>query len=182
MKQKILIVDDQPNILKLLAYNVKKLGYDVLTATNGEECLELVENQKFSAVLLDIQMPGMGGLDALQEIKEIDTTLPVIMITALDDITTAVKAIKNGAYEYLTKPVDFEKLDIELKNAIEFHSLKLQVSNLKQKLNESDLFTNIIGQSNELKDVFNIASKVINSDVSVLIIGERGHRGRTAYY
>jgi len=174
MKKTVLIVDDQPNIRKLISYNVERLGYTSLTANDGRQCLDILAKEKCNAVLLDIQMPVMDGMEALAEIKKKYPDIPVIMVTALSDVEHAVQAVKLGAYEYLTKPVDFERLDTVLKNATELHSLRHQVTGLKQQLHSSELFTNIIGQSNVLKKVFHLADRVLNSDASVLIIGESG--------
>jgi len=173
-KQAILVVDDQPNIRKLVSYNVEKMGYRTDTASDGEECLEKLASDDFAAVLLDVQMPHMSGLEALEEIRVHFPRVSVIMITALADVTFAVQAVKLGAYEYHTKPVDFDRLRIDLRNAIERHTLKEEVSHLKQALKTNELFSNILGQSDAMTQVFQIADRVVNSDASVLIIGESG--------
>jgi len=173
-KQNVLVVDDQPNIRKLVSYNVEKMGYETDTANDGYHCIEMMKMSKYAAVLLDIQMPDKGGIETLKEIKRDFPDVSVIMVTALSDVTLAVQAVKLGAFEYITKPVDFDRLETELRNAIEQHSLKKVVSNLKQELNNSQLFTNMIGQSKAMSDVFNLTDRVLNSDASVLIIGESG--------
>jgi len=174
MNKHILVVDDQPNIRKLVSYNLEQLGYKTDTADNGRDCLEMLLNKHYAAVLLDIQMPVMDGMETLEKIKEKYTKLPVIMVTAMNDVSLAVKAVKLGAQDYLTKPIDFDRLETELKNAIEIHSLRHQVTDLKQQLHSSELFTNIIGQSKAITNVFQLADRVLNSDASVLIIGESG--------
>ncbi len=174
INQHVLVVDDQPNIRKLVSYNVEKMGYETDTANDGYHCIEMMKMQKYAAVLLDIQMPDKGGIETLTEIKRDFPEVSVIMVTALSDVTLAVQAVKLGAFEYITKPVDFDRLETELRNAIEQHSLKKTVSNLKQELKANELFTNIIGQSPAMSEVFSLADRVINSDASVLIIGESG--------
>lgn len=173
-KQAILVVDDQPNIRKLVSYNVEKMGYLTETAGDGVECLEKLEQGEYAAVLLDIQMPRKSGLEVLEEMRTNYPGVSVIMITAMADVSLAVQAVKLGAYEYITKPVDFERLEIDLRNAIERHSLKTEVAQLKQTIKTNELFSNILGQSQAMTEVFQIADRVLNSDASVLIIGESG--------
>lgn len=174
MNKAVLVVDDQPNIRKLVSYNVEKMGYDVDTANDGYHCLELLKMCNYVAVLLDINMPDMGGLETLKIIRRDYPHISVIMVTAQIDVTLAVQAVKLGAYEYVTKPVDFDRLETELRNAIEMNSLREQVTDLKDQLQTSDLFANIIGESKAITDVFQLADRVLNSDASILIIGESG--------
>lgn len=174
MKHSILIVDDQPNIRKLVSYNVENMGYDVDSAESGDKALEAIKEKNYSAVLLDIQMPGMDGIQTLKVIKEIQPQVSVIMVTAQKELSLAVKSVKLGAFEYLTKPIDFDRLETELKNAIEVSDLKFQVKALKSEIQSNQLFDNIIGKSDAMADVFNLADRVLNSDASVLIIGESG--------
>jgi len=174
MKKAVLVVDDQPNIRGLISYNVEKMGFRADTANDGEQCLKLLKSREYVAVLLDIQMPKKDGIETLKEIKENYPNISVIMVTAQKDLNLAVKAVKLGAYEYLTKPIDFDRLQTELKNAIDFHALKTEVKELKREIQSNTLFTNIIGQSEAINDVFKMADRVLNSDASVLIIGESG--------
>lgn len=170
----VLVVDDQPNIRKLVSYNVEKMGYDTDTANDGYHCIEMMKMGRYDAVLLDIQMPDKDGMETLREIKRDFPDVSVIMVTAQKDVSLAVQAIKLGAYEYITKPIDFDRLETDLRNAIEAKSLKQQVTNLKNELKSNQLFTDIIGQSPAMKEVFQIADRVLHSDASVLIIGESG--------
>lgn len=174
MKNNILIADDHPNILKLLSYNIEIMGYEAVTVNNGEECLQKLKEDGFHAVLLDIDMPKKDGMQTLKEILKEYPYLPVIMITASHDVPTAVKAIKSGAYEYITKPVDFERLEVVLKNALDIYSLRDEIMHLQGQLRTSELFTNIIGQSEQLRRVFQLAGRMLHTDVNVIIIGESG--------
>lgn len=174
MKKSVLIVDDQPNIRKLILYNVENMGYLADTANDGVQCLVKMSEKEYEAVLLDIQMPNKGGIDTLKDIRERYPETSVIMVTALNDVRMAVLAVKLGAFEYITKPLDFDRLETELKNAIEVNSLRYQVNDLKEQLKDSELFTNMVGQSKALTDVFDLADRVVNSDAAVLIIGESG--------
>lgn len=174
MKKSILIVDDQANILKLLSFRIEQLGFIADTANNGYACMNILKQKEYAVVLMDIQMPVKDGITTLVEIKENYPNLPVIMVTAQDDISQAVKAVKLGAFEYLTKPVDFDRLETEIANAVELGSLRTQVSSLKKQLHSSELFSNIIGKSKAITDVFKLADFVLQSDVNILIIGESG--------
>jgi len=173
-RQSVLVVDDQPNIRKLVSYNVEKMGYETDTANDGYHCIEMMKMGRYDAVLLDIQMPDKDGMETLKEIRRDFPEVSVIMVTALPDVSLAVQAVKLGAYEYITKPIDFDRLETDLRNAIEAKSLRQQVSDLKNELKSNQLFTDIIGQSPAMEEVFQLADRVLNSDASVLIIGESG--------
>jgi two-component system response regulator AtoC len=170
---KVLIADDEPSILKLHEHMVKELGYIPVLAANGNQCLENL-SPDIKALLLDIKMPGKDGIEVLQQVKESFPTLPVIMISALHDIDTAVKAIKIGAYDYLTKPVDFERLKTVLRNALDLSALKEQVDNLQDNLRQSELFSGIVGKSEKVNEIFDLVTRVLETDINVMIIGESG--------
>lgn len=176
MKQKprVLIVDDHENIRRIMSYNVEKMGYEVESAGDGLECLEQLANGNFAAVLLDVSMPKMSGMEALKVIHEKYSDTSVIMVTAMSDVSLAVQAVKLGAYEYITKPVDFDRLETDLRNAIKLHSLKEEVVHLRNEVQTNTLFTSIIGQSDAMNSVFSMANKILNISANVLIIGESG--------
>lgn len=173
-KQAVLVVDDHENIRKIMSYNVEKMGYEVDSASDGLQCLEKLESGDFAAVLMDVSMPNMNGMDALKVINEKYSDTSVIMVTAMSDVSLAVQAVKLGAYEYVTKPVDFDRLETDLRNAIKLQSLREEVKHLKNEIQTNALFTNIIGQSDAMSGVFNMANKILNVSANVLIIGESG--------
>ncbi len=143
-------------------------------ARDGIECLQEYKENEVNAILLDIQMPKKNGLQVLDELKKTGCNVPIIMVTANNQIETAVKAIKAGAYEYLTKPVDFERLSTVLRNALQLNTLKDEVTILKSKIRVNELFDGIIGKSAQLEEIFKMTKKVLSTKVNVLIIGESG--------
>jgi DNA-binding NtrC family response regulator len=170
---KILIADDEPSILRLHTHLIKELGHTPIVASNGEDCIKKLTTD-INALLLDIKMPKKDGIEVLEYAKQKFPDIPVIMITALHDVETAVKAIKMGAYDYLTKPLDFERLSTLLRNALDLSTLKDEVIDLKDKLRQSDLFTDIVGKSEKVNEVFELVSRVLETDINVMIIGESG--------
>lgn len=173
-KPQILIADDEPRILRLLSYNVQRLGYTQLMARDGEECIKELDASEISAILLDIKMPKKDGLEVLAHVQENFPRIPVIIVSAVQDINTAVKAIKMGAYDYLTKPINIERLSTVLRNALAMWELREEVGSLQDELRRSELFADIVGESKQLQDVFNHIDRVLKTDVSTLIIGESG--------
>lgn len=175
MKSKsVLIVDDQEDMRFLLSLNLENMGYGVDTANDGFHCIEMMKMGNYDAVLLDIQMPDKDGMETLKEIRRDFPNVSVIMVTALAEISLAVQAVKLGADEYVTKPIDFEELETDLRNAIETKNLKQQVTSLKNEIKSNRLFTDMIDQSPAMQDVLQLTDRVLNSDASILIIGESG--------
>ncbi len=170
---KILLADDEPSILKLHTHMIRELGYTPIVATDGQEAINKL-SADIKVLLLDIKMPKKDGIEVLKFAKENYTELPVIMVTALHDVDTAVKAIKLGAFDYLTKPLDFDRLSTALRNATEVSNLKSEVYELQDKLRRSELFSDIVGESDKVKEVFELVSRVLETDINVIIIGESG--------
>ncbi|MDZ7347050.1 MAG: sigma-54 dependent transcriptional regulator, partial [candidate division KSB1 bacterium] len=171
----ILIVDDDKNICKMIEASLRKeRKYEVSTALSGEACLKLIKEDLPDLVLLDIQMPGIDGIETLKRIKEEEPRLPVIMMTAHGTIERAVNSMKLGAYDFLTKPFARERLLVTVQNALLNSSLQKEVSELRSELKNKYGFHNIIGQSGIMQDVFRAVEKVVNSNVTVLIQGESG--------
>ncbi len=172
---RVLIVDDDQDIRALLILKISKLGFEVEEAANGEECVsKLKASDDIGAVVLDIEMPEMDGLDALDYIHNNMPDIPVIMLTSYNDIDMAVKAMKLGAYDYLTKPVDINRLNTVLRNALSILELKSEIDNLKVMVRRNEVYKNIIGESDGLNSVFKNLDSVIDKEVSVLLLGESG--------
>ncbi len=174
-RPKILIVDDDKNICKMIEASLRKeRKYDINTALSGEACLKIIKEELPDLCLVDIQMPGIDGIETLKRIKEEDPRVPVIMMTAHGTIERAVNSMKLGAYDLLTKPFARDRLLVTVQNALINSSLQREVSELRSELKSKYTFSNIVGQSGIMQDVFRSVEKVMDSNVTVLIQGESG--------
>jgi two-component system response regulator AtoC len=169
----ILIADDEPSILKLHTHMVQELGYNPVLASDGDDAIKKM-TPEIKAVLLDIKMPEKDGIEVLEYAHKNFPEIPIIMVSALHDLDIAVKSIKMGAFDYLTKPLDFDRLSTILRNALDLSTLKEEVSDLQGKLRQSELFTDIVGESKKVNEVFDLVNKVLETDINVMIIGESG--------
>jgi two-component system, NtrC family, response regulator AtoC len=170
----VFIVDDEPAISKLLSYWVKdKWKYCAQVFNNGEDVLRNL-NQKPDLILLDIMLPGLDGLETLKRIKQYDENLPVIILSAQGSIEVAVEALRHGAFDYFPKPIDQQRLEPAIKNAIRNYDLTKELHNLKEDVKKEYSFDNIISADGKMQDVFKLVSKVLNNDITVLIYGESG--------
>ncbi|MDH3267657.1 MAG: sigma-54 dependent transcriptional regulator [Ignavibacteria bacterium] len=174
MSKQVFIVDDEQSIAKLLSFWVKdKWGYEVEIFSNSESMFKKL-SAKPDIILLDIMLPGIDGIETLKKIKQIDEHLPVIMLSAQGRIDVAVDSIKYGAYDYFSKPIDQQKLELSLKNAIRNYDLVKEIQNLKENVKKEYSFDNIISADGKMQDVFKLVSKVLDNDITVLIYGESG--------
>lgn len=174
MEKLIFIVDDEQAISKLLTYWVRdKWKYNAESFATGEDVLKNLHKRP-DVVLLDIMLPGMDGIETLKRIKAFDEHLPVIMLSAQGSIEVAVDSLKFGAYDYFTKPIDQQKLELAIKNAIKSYDLTKELQNLKENVKQTYSFDNIISADGKMQDVFKLVSKVLDNDISVLIYGESG--------
>jgi len=174
-KYSILVVDDDKNICKMIEINLRKAKeYTVRTALNGEACLKAIREEIPDLVLLDIQMPGIDGIETLKRIRDEDPRIPVIMMSAHGTIERAVQSMKLGAYDFITKPFPSDRLLVTVKNALMTSSLKKEVDELRSELKKKYHFDNIVGQSGKMQEVFRAMEKIIDSNVTVLIQGESG--------
>ncbi len=174
MNKLVFIVDDEQAISKLLSYWAKdKWKYDVEVFSNGEDALKKLHLRP-DIVLLDIMLPGLDGIETLKRIKQFDENLPVIMLSAQGSIEVAVESLRFGAFDYFPKPIDMQKLEPALKNAIRAYDLVKELENLKENVKKEYSFENIISSDGKMQDVFKLVSKVLNNDITVLIHGESG--------
>jgi len=175
MNRQILIVDDEMDMLQLLKRSLEPdLNCKVETALSGEQALKLLERKIFDLVLADIKMPGMDGLELLELIKRKNPDLTVVMMTGHGDIDMAVKAMKIGAYDFITKPFDHDALLLRLEKALERSSLLMENIRLQEECRESDVFQNLVGKSAKMQRVYETIQMVAKTDLTVLITGESG--------
>ncbi|HOJ49261.1 MAG TPA: sigma-54 dependent transcriptional regulator [Spirochaetota bacterium] len=170
----ILIVDDEKNIREGLKKTLELEGYNIETASNGEEAFEFIKNNDFDLVITDIKMPVISGTKLLEMINNIKPYIKVIMLTGHGNVETAVESMKKGAYDFFTKPVDIDKLILTIERAIKEKNIILENIELKKQLNEKYGIENIIGSSSSLKSVMDIVKQVAPTKATVLIEGESG--------
>ncbi|OFY20337.1 MAG: Fis family transcriptional regulator [Bacteroidetes bacterium GWF2_29_10] len=168
---KILVVDDEKNIRNTLREILEYEKYDVDEAENGKIALEQFKSNVYDVVLCDIKMPQISGALVLEEMKKINSDTPIVMISGHGNIETAVDLIKNGAYDYISKPLDLNRLLITIKNALDKSFLIKETSKLKKKL---DINYEMIGNSKQINDLKDIIAKVAPTEARVLITGENG--------
>jgi two-component system nitrogen regulation response regulator NtrX len=168
---KILVIDDQKSIRNTLKDILEYEKHEVVLAENGPQGLELFDNDKFDIVLCDIKMPEMDGLEVLQKIMEKSSDTPVIMISGHGNIDTAVDAIKKGAYDFIEKPLDLNRLLVTMRNAVERKNLVTETKVLRRKVSRT---TDIVGESPAIQSVKKLIEKVAPTDARVLITGGNG--------
>jgi two-component system, NtrC family, response regulator AtoC len=173
-KHNILVVDDEKNILKVVSVTLKDHGYGVETAQSAEEALAKFRRGAFDLVVTDLKLPGRSGGELLTEIKAVKHDFPVIVITAFGTIENAVEAMKKGAFNYLTKPVNPDELVSVAREALEKYELKRENAALKSELRQKYTFSSIIGKSAGMQEVFDMVRMVAKTHSSVLIVGESG--------
>ncbi len=174
MKFSILIADDEKNIREGLADFLKMEGYEVFTAADGEEALARLDGQDIDLLLSDLKMPKYSGLDVLKEMSKRDPGLPVIILTGHGTVEDAVVAIRNGAYDFITKPVNLDHLSLLVKRALERRELSRRNFELQQEIEKSRRISTIIGKSPAVQSIFSLIKKVAPTKASVLITGESG--------
>lgn len=170
----ILVVDDEKNYLVVLEALLSEEGYEVLTTLNPSEALEIINHVDLDLVITDMKMPKMDGIVLLEKIKQIDSNLPVMMMTAYGTIEKAVKAMKKGAFDYITKPFENEELKLSIRKATNMYHLLKENKRLAQALYSQYQFGNIIGKNKEMRAIFELIRKVASTKATVLITGESG--------
>ena len=170
----ILIIDDEQTQREVLTGYLNKKGYHILNAESGEEGIKLVSQNPVDIVLSDFKMPDRTGLEVLEEVKRINPEISFVIITAYSTVENAVKAMRLGANDYISKPVDLDELDLMIEKIIENRNLKSEISYLKSQLQEKHKLTSIISNSPKMEEVLSIASRAAESNASILITGENG--------
>jgi two-component system NtrC family response regulator len=170
----ILIVDDEKNYLVVLEALLSPEGYEIMTSDKAQEALRLIQESDIDLLLTDMKMPGMTGMELLEEAKKIKPEVPVIMMTAYGTIEMAVEAMKKHAYDYITKPFQNEELKLTIRKALENYRLVKENRRLSEALSERFGYRNIVGKSKPMLNVYDLIGKVAQSKASVLITGPSG--------
>jgi DNA-binding NtrC family response regulator len=174
MKYNVLVVDDEKNIREGLGKVLELDGYGVLLASDGVQALEHVERGDVDLVITDLKMPNLSGEEVLRRSAALSPNLPVIILTGHGTIENAVQAMKDGAYDYLTKPVNMDHLSLLVQRALSTRELMLQHRAVLEELQKKSQFSNIIGKSGAMKRIFEVVQQVAPSRAAVLITGESG--------
>lgn len=174
MKFHVLIVDDEKNIRQGLGKALEMDGYHTFLAEDGLHALEIVQQEEVDLIIADLRMPRLSGEELLRRVVDTWPTIPVIILTGHGTIETAVQAMRDGAYDFLTKPVNLDRLSLLVKRALTNRELVLQHRAMQEELEKRRQFTNIIGKSSEMHRIFDVLRQVAPTKASVLITGESG--------
>jgi len=171
---RILLIDDEPAQITSIKSFLKRRTYSILTASSGEEGISYIDDGNVDLVFTDFRMPDMNGLEVVKNIKRINPEIPVVVITAFSDTQDAVKVMKEGAFDYLSKPVDLDELELLVQRAKEHRYLVSENKLLREQLEEKYRFDSIISQSREMEEVLNTSGRVAKSKATVLLRGQSG--------
>jgi two-component system, NtrC family, response regulator PilR len=170
----ILVVDDEEVMRDVLQSLLTQAGYDVVLAEDGHKGLALARRHSFDAAIVDVMLPEMGGLEVLEELKKLDPELVVLMITAYASVETAITAMKKGAFDYVTKPFKHEEVLHILRNALHQRQLQDENRQLRTALRDQGRFTEIVGKSPKMQQVFGLIAQAAPSRSTILVVGESG--------
>ena len=170
----ILVVDDEPNYRIILEELLEDEGFEVLTAKDGIEALEIAEKSDINLILTDMQMPEMNGVELLRESKKRWPDIPVIMVTAFGEVDKAVSAMQIGAFNFLSKPFENDELIANISKALEHHTIIRENARLRKEAKERCTFSGMVGKNRKMQQVYTLIEKVAPTRTSVLITGESG--------
>ncbi len=176
MKHKftVLVVDDEEPILRVMQANLEREGFIVKTATDGQAALGILQSDSVDTIIADYLMPQMNGLELLHRMREMGVDIPMIIVTAYGTIEQAVQAMKMGAFNYLTKPINYDELISIVHKAVEQRALTMEVQRLRQEITSQYGFDQIVGQNEKMQQIFALIQDVAETDATVLIRGETG--------
>lgn len=174
MRGKILVIEDDQDMCDMLSVGLGRRGYTVLTFTSGQEGLSAVQSQLTDVVLADINLPDKNGLDICNSIATNKPDIPVIIMTAFGSMDTAIAAIRAGAYDFVTKPLDMDMLALSLDRAVRYRNLQETVKKLRDAVKLPQSFDNLVGESPAMEELFSKLSRIADSEASLLITGESG--------
>jgi len=170
----ILVIDDEAAQRDVLTGYLKKKGYTILSASSGKEGIEFTKSHPVDIILSDFKMPDLNGIEVLEQVKKINPEISFVIVTAYGTVENAVKAMRLGAFDYISKPVDLDELDLMIERIIEHKNLKSENQLLKTQLQEKYKISSIVSQSQKMEEVINVAARVSDSKANVLITGENG--------
>ncbi len=173
-KGSVLIIDDEEEIRESIELLLTSEGLTTDTAATGEEGMRKIEDNQYDLVLLDLMLPGKSGMEIQRDIKRVDPTLPIVILTAMGAIETAVTAIKEGSFDYVTKPWNNEKLLVIVANAVKQRMLTSENLQLRRALKERFGYNNIVGKSEKIQSVLDLVTQIAPSRSTILILGESG--------
>lgn len=171
---RILVVDDDQNLLKVIKMRLESNDYSVSTAYEAKTALQIAKNNIFDMALVDFKLASKNGIELMEEFHHIDPEMPVIILTAYGTIQTAVEAMKKGAYNYLTKPFDDQELLLQIKNGLQKGSLSREVRQLREEMKEKHGFENIVGKSEKMSKILEQVTQAAKNDSNVYVYGESG--------
>ena len=170
----ILVIDDEAAQRDVLTGYLKKKGYQIFAASSGKEGIEITKNESVDIILSDFKMPDLNGIEVLEQVKKMNPEISFVIVTAYGTVENAVKAMRLGAFDYISKPVDLDELDLMIERIIEHRNLKSENQLLKTQLQEKYKISSIVSQSQKMEEVINVAARVAESKATVLITGENG--------
>ena len=173
MSARVLVVDDEKSMRELLVITLERAGYEVATADGGEAAVDVLRRETFDAVITDLRMPRVDGLQVLRAAKDRPETT-VIVLTAVASTETAVEAMKLGAYDYITKPFKLDEVELIIRNGLERKRLRDENLYLRKQLETQHRFENIIGKSSRMVEVFDVIRQIADSPATAMITGESG--------
>ncbi len=171
---RLLVVEDDEAMRDLLVEELSEAGFQVTAARNGREGIDRVRREPIDLVITDLRMPDLDGFDLIRDVKATPRSPHIVMITAFGSIETAIKAVKLGAYDYITKPFEMEELVLVADKALEERSLRRQVARLQREVEGKFGIDNIVARSQAMREILTLVSRVATSSVSVLVTGESG--------
>lgn len=174
MSANVLLIEDETRMRQVIMMQLSDLGLNIYEAMDGEQAIDIFDNETIQLVITDLKLPKYNGMEILEHVKKSDPEIPVIIITAFGSIANAVKAIQSGAFDYITKPFKEETLKNIVIKALKISQLTFEVRHLRQEIEDSYTFKKIVGNSPEICNVLKLAGSVSNTDTTVLITGESG--------
>ncbi len=172
--KRVLVVDDERKMRRVLQMLLEQMGLESTPAESGEEALTAFQQEKFDLVLTDLRMPGMGGMAWIERLRQLDSEVPLIVLTAYGTVATAVEAMKHGAFDFILKPFDVDAVEVVIRNALDLTRYRTENRYLREHYDQPAAFENIVGTSPAMQRIFDLVQRVAPTKSAVLITGETG--------